>query len=160
MKIHYRNQTFIALVFSVLCTANEPKKEYRPGGNEFSGIWKIFYAGDHEPELDDPLIAAGKKMTPFICEAVKYPDMKYRRYAIGALGHIGDKRAIPTLINILKSKNELDYFRGDALQSLFIIDRQTGREYSTKFGNDNDYLEMIKKSIANNEKWLTEPTNE
>jgi hypothetical protein len=60
--------------------------EYRPGGKTFSTVWDRFYSGDHEPELDDPLIAAGLAMTSAIVEAIKHKDMKMRRDAIGASG--------------------------------------------------------------------------
>ena len=62
--------------------------EYRPGGDAFASIWSRFYNGDHEPELDDPLIEAGHEMTLVICAAVKHKDMRFRRHAIGALGYI------------------------------------------------------------------------
>jgi hypothetical protein len=62
---------------------------YRPGGQSFSETWHRFYdLGDHEPELDDPLIQRGETMVPAICAAVAHKDMKYRRYALGALGYI------------------------------------------------------------------------
>jgi hypothetical protein len=149
----------ISLVFSAqMVFAKE--KEYRPGGQAYASVWSRFYAGDHEPELDDPLIEAGKKMTLVICEAIKNKDMKYRRYAIGALGYIGDKRALPTLKNILKSKEEIYYFRGDALHAIYQIDESLGKKYAAEFGDAHEYLKMLQKSINKTEKWLTEPTEE
>jgi len=150
----------VVLIASTNGLADGIKKEYTPGGSKYSSVWKRFYAGDHEPELDDPLIGAGKGMTLVICEAIKNEDMKYRRYAIGALGYIGDRRSLPTLEQILKSQNELDYFRGDALHSIFQIDKELGRRYSLKYGNESNYLKLIHNSIMKNEKWLTEPTDE
>ena len=100
--------------------------EYRPGGVDFENIWDRFYAGDHEPELDDPLIEAGPKMTLVICEAVANKDMRLRRYAIGALGFVGDSRALATLERILEDTNEKFYFRGDALHAIYQINRELG----------------------------------
>lgn len=134
--------------------------EYRPGGKAYASVWTRFYAGDHEPELDDPLIAAGKKMTLVICEAIKNKDMKYRRYAIGALGYIGDRRALPTLENILKSKDEIYYFRGDALHSIYQIDKSLGKKYAGTYSGEHEYFKMLHKSIEREDKWLTEPTEE
>ncbi len=140
-------------------SANEGK-EYRPGGEKWEIVWNKFYAGNHEPELDDPLIEAGKNMTLVICDAIKHKDMRLRRYAIGALGYIGDVRALPTLEAILKSKDEIDYFRGDALHAIYQIDKTLGKKYAKRYGHENEYLERLQKSIEKDEKWLTEPTTE
>jgi hypothetical protein len=136
------------------------EKEYRPGGQPYASVWDRFYKGNHEPELDDPLIDAGKKMTLAICEAIKNKDMKYRRYAIGALGYIGDRRALPTLESLLKSKEEIYYFRGDALHSIYQIDRTLGKKYAAEFGHEHEYLKRLQESIQRDDKWLTEPTEE
>jgi hypothetical protein len=149
----------ISLAFSAE-TVFAKEKEYRPGGQSFASVWGRFYAGDHEPELDDPLIEAGKKMTLMICEAIKNKDMKYRRYAIGALGYIGDKRALPTLENILKSKEEIYYFRGDALHAIYQIDKSFGKKYAAEFGGEHEYLKRLQGSIERDDKWLTKPTEE
>ena len=134
--------------------------EYRPGGPKFLKVWERFYAGDHEPELDDPLIEAGRGMTLVICEAIAHQDMKFRRYAIGALGYIGDKRAIPRLEGILKDQKELYYFRGDALHSIYQLNRQLGLRYAEQYEQDNDYLKMMSGAIKKKEPWLLEPTEE
>lgn len=97
-------------------------------------------------------------MTLAICKAVKNKDMRLRRYAIGALGYIDDEKALPTLIQILMSGDEIDYYRGDALHAIYQIDRMLGKEYAKKYSNENTYLRDLSKSIQNDEKWLTEPT--
>jgi HEAT repeat protein len=99
-------------------------------------------------------------MTEVICEAKKHPDMKRRRYAIGALGFIGDKRAIPTLEAILKSDKEKDYFRGDALHAIYQIDPKLASAYAKDYIKRNDYLKRISAAVLNKEKWLKEPTEE
>ena len=150
---------FLLLTFMAIpCMAGNV--EYRPGGSQFQKTWERFYHGDHEPELDDPLIAAGREMTLVICNAISHQDMKMRRYAIGALGYIGDKRAIPTLETILKNKNEIDYFRGDALHAIYQLDRQLGSRYAIQYENENDYLKMMSSAIKRKDAWLLEPTEE
>lgn len=134
------------------------EKEYRPGGSKFESIWDRFYNGHHEPELDDPLIEAGSEMTLIITEAVTNKDMKVRRYAIGALGFIGDKKALSTLEKILNDKSEIYYFRGDALHAIYQIDRGLGRKYAKIYATEHEYLSDLAKSIQLDEKWLTEPT--
>ena len=122
--------------------------EYRPGDTAaVKKVWDKFYAGDHEPDLPKPLIAAGKKMVPDICKAIGHPDMKMRRYAITALGEIRDKAALPALETILKDKKELEYMRGDALYAIHRIDKELGLKYGKEFGSANDYLKMVAEEI-------------
>ncbi len=156
---------FIAITATLLLsrtgTALADGTKYRPGGPAFARVWDAFYTDTpHEPELDDPLIEAGSKMTEAICDAVVHKDMMYRRYAIGALGFIGDRRAVATLEKIMDDESEKDYFRGDALQSIFRIDRALGSRYAEKYPNGPDYLKMISARIKRSETWLTEPSEE
>ena len=156
-----KGMRFIILIVATLLAYDgmaSDEKEYRPGGSNFASIWDRFYSGEHEPELDDPLIEAGSKMTLIITEAVSNKDMKLRRYAIGALGFIGDIKALPTLERILNDKSEIYYFRGDALHAIYKIDQGLGRKYAKIYANDHEYLLDLAKSIKLDEKWLTEPT--
>ena len=160
---------FATLVMCTLVTSSgaetaayvEPGVEYRTGNGKFERAWQAFYGeADHEPELDDPLIAAGAKMALPICEAIAHKDMKRRRYAIGALGFIAAPAAMPCLEAILKDKTEIDYFRGDALKSIYQIDHALGRKYAAEYQNDADYLKMVADAIFKKAAWLTEPTEE
>jgi len=159
-----RSLSIIALVLIGIIPSTvvaEQEVEYRPGGPKFAHVWNQFYAEPgHEPELDDPLIDAGKKMTSTICDAIKHLDMKQRRYAIGALGFIGDRQALPTLEIILKNEKEKDYFRGDALHAIYQIDERLGASYAKEFITENEYLKMMGNAILNKESWLKEPTEE
>ena len=147
-----RFKTFIICI-SMLVTCSvaygdPPGVEYRLGGPKYKRTWDNFYQDAvHEPEIHIPLKKAPKDMTLTICEAVKHSDMKYRRYAIEALGKRKDKRAIPTLESILKNDKEIDYFRGDALEAIYDIDKKLGERYAKDFGNKNSYLRMISDSI-------------
>ncbi len=146
----------VALLLSLTGVALGDGAKYRPGA-AFSHVWDAFYTETpHEPELADPLIAAGPRMTQAICEAVLHKDMMYRRYALSALGFIGDRRAIATLERIMNDESEKDYFRGDALQSIFRIDRALGRRYADQYTEGPDYLKMISAAIKRNAPWLTE----
>jgi HEAT repeat protein len=99
-------------------------------------------------------------MTLAICEAISHPDMKRRRYAIGALGYIHDKRALPALEKILKDRTEIYYFRGDALHAIYQINKKLGSQYAAQFANEHDYLKRLAVSIQRREPWLAEPTKE
>lgn len=125
-----------------------PGVEYRTGGSQFKKSWDDFYKeAEYEPDIHLPLKRARKEMTLAICEAVKHPDLKYRRYAIEALGKRKDKRAIPTLEVILKDDKEIYYFRGDALEAINDIDKNLGRQYAKAYGNTHKYMQRIADSI-------------
>jgi hypothetical protein len=151
---------FVSLLLdSWSCMASEV--EYRTGGLRFDKVWHAFYVeGDHEPDIDDPLIAVGSEMTLAICEAIAHPDMKRRRYAIGALGYIRDRQALTVLEKILKDKSEIYYFRGDALHAIYQIDEKMGSQYAEQFANEHEYLKRLANSIQRKESWLTEPSKE
>jgi hypothetical protein len=149
----------IGLAIALPCQAEDVT--YRPGGRQFAKAWHAFYdLSDHEPEIDDPLIARGRPMVPFICDAIRHKDMKYRRYAIGALGYIGDNRALATLETILNDPTEVDYFRGDALHSIYQLDRKLGLRYAKQYQHENQYLTMLSGAILKKEPWLLEATEE
>lgn len=154
----------ISLLLVLLAVAQQSfagETEYRTGGTKYERTWQAFYVeADHEPEIDDPLIAKGKKMVLAICEAIRHKDMKRRRYAIGALGYIGDRTALPTLESILIDETEIDYFRGDALHSIYQIDHKLGLRYAAKFGTLGNTLGRYAKAVLKREPWLLEPSQE
>jgi len=140
---------FICMLTTCLAAYGDPPEvEYRTGGSQFKKTWDKFYQGAvYEPDIPIPLEKAQKDMTLAICEAVKHPDMKYRRYAIAALGKRKDKRAIPTLEAILKDNKEIYYFRGDALEAVYDIDKNFGRQYAKAYGSTHKYMQRIADSI-------------
>lgn len=144
------------LVFIVLaqqCYAAEI--EYRTGGSKHDRAWHQFYVeADHESDIDDSLIAKGKVMVSAICEAVKHKDMKRRRYAIGALGYINERAAMPTLEAILSDESEIDYFRGDALQSIYRIDSKRGLSYAAQYQSQPNTLGQYAKAVIERKPWL------
>lgn len=150
---------------ALACAAPPPAPEpgeYWTGGAELTEVWRQFYRPEvpHEPELDDPLIAAGPKMVSAICEAVKHKDMKYRRYAIGALGHLADRGALSTLTTILEDQTEEEYFRADALQSIYQIDPARGKELASRYRDAGEMLAPLAQSVLKGEAWLREPSEE
>lgn len=82
-----------------------------------------FYSSEvAEDQLQDPLILAGDKVVPLVLSEIKNKDMPRRRYAIGALGSIGNPLALPVLEGILNDGFEKDYFQCDALEAIAMID--------------------------------------
>jgi hypothetical protein len=111
---------------------------------------KRFYDNDGpEDTLMDPLILAGDGVVPVVLKEVKNKHMPRRRYAIGFLGNGSYKSALPSLEGILQDSAEEDYIRGDALQSIYMIDESRGREFAQKYNDYSDYLgEMSRRVIS------------
>ncbi len=120
-------------------------------------VLKQFYDNDGpEDTLMDPLILGGDGVVPLVVKEVKDKDMRRRRYAIGFLGNGSFKQAVPTLESILQDDSEKDYFRGDALHAIFMIDESLGSRYAKTYINRSDYLGEISKRILNGDKSLKE----
>ncbi len=105
--------------------------ETTPMPGAFDREWRKFYfEADGEGSIIPNLMEGGTRMIPAICEAVSDRKMRMRRYAIGALGHLGDRRAILTLEMIYADATEHPLFRGDALEAIFCIDQELGSRYA------------------------------
>lgn len=123
---------------------NENDEGSRPKPGPYRNVWLSFYNAGSEVAIAPALIAGGRKMVPHICRAVRDSRMHCRRYAIGALGHLRDRRALLTLETIYADTDEDSLFRGDALEAIFVIDQDLGRSYArnvlAKKLADNDFL--------------------
>lgn len=116
---------------------------------------KRFYNNDGpEDTLMDPLILAGDGVVPLVLKEVKNKKMPRRRYAIGFLGNGSYKEALPALETILQDSTEEDYFRGDALQSIYMIDESRGRELAQKYNDHQDYLGAISRRVISGDSEL------
>jgi HEAT repeat protein len=146
---------FLGLLFVVSVAAQAAEEvEYSPGGEQWAATWKTFYAGDYEAELMTPLIEAGRAMVPAVMEAIDHQDMRLRRYAIGALGHLEDERAVAPLTAILADESEEEYFRGDALVAIYQIDQSEGTELAKKYAGQGDTMKVSSEAILKKEPWL------
>ena len=94
-----------------------------------------------EPINDRHLLSAGKPIVPYLIVEIQRKDMPKRRYAIGALGKIGDKQALPVLIKILEDNTELYYFRSDAIEAIWHIDKKLGEKYAAKYVGESKEFE-------------------
>ena len=108
----------------------------------------------HEEELSVPLITAGPAMAPAVIEAVRHKDMKYRRYAITALGHTGGVGAIPVLEQIVRDNTEEEYFRGDALHALYLLQPTRAKQFAAQHAKAGESLGMMAEAILRDEEWL------
>jgi hypothetical protein len=114
-----------------------------------AAIERFYSATDvAEGQLMNPLLLGGRKVVPRLIEEVKNKTMQRRRYAIAALGHLGDPSAIPVLMAIVNDSTELDYFRCDALEAIARIDRERGREVAREYRNtDIGYMPSLTAEI-------------
>jgi hypothetical protein len=116
---------------------------------------KRFYDNDGpEDTLMDPLILAGDRVVPFVLKEIKNKEMRRRRYAIGFLGNGSYKDALPVLEPILQDSSEEDFFRGDALQSIYMIDESRGRQLAENYKQQEDYLGQISQRVINGDSQL------
>ena len=95
-------------------------------------IWFNFYVTASENDTTRVLVNGGAKIVPSAITAVRDKKLFKRRYAIAALGYLKDRAALKVLGDILHDAGELDYFRGDALESLFLIDEEIGKAEAVK----------------------------
>lgn len=114
--------------------------------------WENFYtAGDESSTI---VVLAGDKMVPYVSQAIREKNMYLRRYAIIALGYMKNKSVIEGLNFILNDPEEEDYFRGDALQSIFFLNESLGNNIASKLlkGNlsEDNYLRLIAEEIVKN----------
>lgn len=104
-----------------------------------------------EDMLMDPLILSGEKVVPLIMEEIRSPEMKLRRYAIHFLGNGKYEQSIHVLKEILNNENEIDYFRGDALASIFNINPDLGVDEAMQYIKRKDYLGRQASNIVQGE---------
>jgi len=95
----------------------------------------------------DPLIIAGDKVVPLVLKEIQNKNMPRRRYAIHFLGNGSYRQALPLLMTILQDSAEEDYFRGDALISIYLIDEAKGKELARRYRDDQNYLGHISKQV-------------
>ena len=154
--------TLITLLAVTVSTASRAAEEvdYKPGGQEWAKVWTAFYKGDHEEELMTPLIKAGPKMVPVIIEAISHKDMRLRRYAIGALGNLNDARALEPLTRIVEDKSEEEYFRSDALESIYKLDQGLGTRLAKQVAGQGEMLTDTSKAILKKEPSLLAGTKD
>jgi hypothetical protein len=82
-----------------------------------------------------------------VIEAVKNPEMEKRRYAIGFLGVARVHEALPVLRTILADNEEEDYFRADALDSIFQISPDEGLSLARQYRERGDFLGRVSHGL-------------
>ena len=143
---------FFALLISLSLSTGVPKTA--------DEAFSKFYSDVAEDQLMDPLILAGKKVLPLLLEKISDKNMPKRRYAIGAIGNIGDASAIPILIDILDDPGEEDYFRCDAFLAIAMISREYGYKLAQQYeDNTNECLARLSNALLSNDPDLWKKAN-
>ena len=123
-----------------------------PVGEKHRKTWTEFYTASSESANISVLVKAGPSIVPEIASAIADKKMYKRRYAILALGYLEEKSVIPALQAILNNPTEKDYFRGDALEAIYILDQSVGRLTAQRLVTEtqtkkDDYLLRTAKRI-------------
>lgn len=108
-----------------------------------------------EDQLTDALILAGPKMVPLLELEISKREIPRRRYAISALGILGDNDSIPILEHILQDKSEKEEFRGDALLAIAKIDLSYAKTIAPNYLNDMSFVSTCaNKVLTGDPVWL------
>ena len=83
----------------------------------------------------DPLILGGRKVVAPLIMEIEKKDMARRRYAILALGNIGDAAAIEPLQQIVLDSAEVEFVRCDALMAIALIDEDRAQTLAQRLPN-------------------------
>jgi HEAT repeat protein len=132
--------------FAVGCSSESPE----------AALEKFYSHDGAEDRLMDPLVLAGDKVLPLVIEKVKDPNMPRRRYAIAFLGNSSSRQALPVLHEILQDKTEKDYFRGDALQSIYLIDESLGLNLARQYQSEDGHVGKVADDLLGEKIYLPE----
>lgn len=108
-----------------------------------------FQTNEHkESYMVLPLCIAGEKVVPLVINRIKDKDLNRRRYAIGFLGTSNSREPVPILEEIVRDESELVYFRGDAIESIFVLDEEMGRKLASEYQDRTDFLGAVAVEIT------------
>jgi hypothetical protein len=104
--------------------------------------------GRAEDQLTDPLVLSGRRVAPRVLAEVKDPDLKHRRYAIGFLGCLRYAPAVEVFRSILANPEEKDYFRGDALEAIWLTAPQEGIALAKQHSSATGHLGDVARNVV------------
>jgi len=108
----------------------------------------FFEARDRaEDMLMDPLICHTRLVEARVIREIENPQMDKRRYAIAFLGNERISEALPVLDKIVYDGQEEDYIRGDALESIYLIEPEKGLEIANEFQGRMGTLGRFSKDL-------------
>jgi hypothetical protein len=136
----------LSLVITAACNDSNFTKKH----SNADDVMKDFYRAKDRAEdmLMDPLIVNSDIVKHRVIEEIENKQMDKRRYAIGYLGNEKIVEALPILNSILDDESEIDYFRADALESIYLIDKESSLSKAEKYSKREDLLGRRAKSIV------------
>ena len=140
------NFIIVLAVLTAACASTSPE----------TALGQFYTYKGPEDTMIDPLILAGDKVVPLVIERVKDKRMPRRRYAIGFLGNGSYRQALPVLREIVQDRSEEDYFRGDALQSIYMIDEGLGLSLAERYKSETDYIGDVAKDLLGERRHVPE----
>jgi len=149
MRIKKLSLILIPVAILFLLPALWVLKTVSPWSSAEDILGKFYQSDGPEACNADILILNKHKMLPVICEKIKDKNMPKRRYAISFLGNEQYAKAEQVLLQILSDETEQEYYRGDALLALYMIDTADGNKYAEKYRNRTDYLGYIAELVLN-----------
>jgi len=107
-----------------------------------SDIMEDFYEAKDRSEsmIIDPLMDFPQVVKYHVIKDVGNRNMKFRGHAIEYLGYCKIHEALPLLLRILHDESEALEFRGDALESIFLIDAVQGTDLAKQYKGSGSYL--------------------
>ena len=120
---------------------------WRPTADEVMADFHDGSAGRAESQLMDPLILHSSAVRARVIEEIRDKNMDRRRYAIGFLGNMEIGESLPALRTVLDDGTEKDYFRADALGSIYRIDRTEGLRWAADFAGRDDILGIVSREL-------------
>jgi HEAT repeat protein len=153
------NRALLVFLLSTLLADAETAQETTPSDPRYRTAWREFYyGGNSEIDIGSSLVRVGEPIVPSVCRAIADRNMRRRRYAIDALGWIGDRRAISSLQKILSDATELQLLRADALEAIYRISPSLAHRLSPPHVGRKDLLGTVARAvIADDKKWFEAP---
>lgn len=106
----------------------------------------------------DPLILNAELVAPRVIQSIQDKGMDKRRYAIGFLGNERIVGALPVLRRILADGSEEYYFRVDALEAIYQINREEGLSLARDYSERGDLLGRIATGLLSGDHRLLQRT--
>ncbi len=153
------NRALFVILLSTLLADAQTAQETTPTDPRYRTAWREFYyGGSSEIDVGSSLVRVGEPIVPSVCRAIADRNMKRRRYAIAALGWIGDRRALPSIQKVLSDATELQELRADALAAIYRISPRLAHRLSPPHAERKDLLGTVARAvISDDKKWFEAP---
>jgi 5'-3' exonuclease len=144
---------FAAIILGVVFVVFNFVNKKIPDSPEIA-LQEFYHDNRAEDQIMDPLILMGSEMIPRLSKEILNKNMIHRRYAIGAIGNIGDENAISILVSIVNDHQEIDYFRCDSLNSIAMINKEKAKQLALKYRQSDVRClnELVQALLSDKEK--------